>query len=72
MEAQWIPAGVMGGVPDSPWSHRSAMGCIDTLPPACEPDDFLTRPYAVGPALDVNLPLGLSAEADLFYQRFHL
>jgi hypothetical protein len=70
-QAQWISVGIMGGVPASTWSHQSPPGCLDTRTPICGPNDFLTRPYAVGPALDVNLPLGLSAEAGLLYQNFH-
>lgn len=71
MQAQWISVGIMGGIPASPWSHQSPVGCLDTLPPECGPNDFLARPYAVGPAVDVNLPLGISAEVGLLYQDFH-
>ena len=69
--AQWISAGLMAGVPASSWSRQSPPGCLDTRPPICGPNDFLTRPYAVGAALDVHLPFRFSAEAGLLYQRFH-
>ena len=71
MQGQWISFGIMGGVPASPWSHQSQLGCLDTRPPMCGPNTFLTRPYVVGLALDVKLPLGLSAETGLLYQDFH-
>lgn len=71
LQAQWISAGVMGGVPVSPWSHQSPPGCLDTPTPFCGPNDLLTRPYAVGPVIDVYLPLGISIESGMLYQDFH-
>jgi hypothetical protein len=38
----------------------------------CGPNDFSVKPYAIGAEADVNLPLGISAEIGLLYERFHM
>jgi hypothetical protein len=63
--AQWLTVGVTGGVPVS--SHTT------TYPASPNgPNDLYQKPYAVGPAIEVKLPLNLSVEAGILYQRFHM
>jgi len=70
--AQWISAGVEGGVPVSPHSQNDGPGCLGPGASNCGPNDLFVKPYAVGPVVDVNFPHGISVEAGLFYERFHI
>jgi len=69
--AQWISAGVAGGVPISPHSQDDAPGCLGPGASNCSPNDFFVKPYAIGPIVDVNFPYGFSVEGGFLYERFH-
>jgi hypothetical protein len=69
--AQWVSVGVTGGVPISPWSQTWPDAALDTRTPMYGPNDLYTKPFAVGPTVDVNLHWNLTIEAGLLYQRLH-
>jgi len=69
--AQWISAGVAGGVPVSPHSHNDGPDCLGPGASNCGPNDLLVKPYAVGPVVDINFLQGFSVEAGFLYERFH-
>lgn len=69
--AQPFSFGVSGGVPISSHRQDSGQGCISPQGP-CGPNDFYVKPYAVGPAIAVNLPAGISLHAEALYERFHI
>ena len=75
---QVISAGVTGAVPISNHSQDYGPACFVTRSaPAsanqtiCGPNDFLVRPYAVGPTVAAQLPWRVLIEAGMLYQRFH-
>lgn len=70
--AQPVSFGISAGVPISPQSQDSGQGCIATQPPQCGPNDFYAKPYAVGPAIGVNIHWGISIQAAALYERFHI
>src|SRR5580700_11385548 len=69
--AQWVSAGVPGGVPLSPQSHQYAPGFIldDGIVPG--PNDLILKPYFVGGTVQVRLRWKLSVVAEFEYQRMH-
>src|SRR6185503_16476925 len=69
--AQPISFGVTGGVPISPHSQSYGQECPG-IPPTCGPNNFLMRPYAIGPTVEVHLPWSLSIQAGALYERFHM
>jgi hypothetical protein len=81
--AQWLSLGVTGGVPVSPHAAFYSAATISLNPSSSDqpnatnlvtfqgPNDFYQKPYAVGPALEVNLPLRLSLGIGMLYERFH-
>jgi hypothetical protein len=68
--AQPVSVGVTGGVPVSSNSQNFGQGCFDRGPLICGPNDFLSKPYAIGPVLDLNLPRDISVEVGFLYERF--
>ena len=38
----------------------------------CGPNDFLVKPYAIGPTVEVHLVRGFSVESGFLYERFHI
>jgi hypothetical protein len=81
--SQWLSFGVTGGVPVSPHSAAYRSGTIELNPSSSDsspyvnnvtfqaPNDFYQKPYAVGPAVEVNLPWRFSLEVGMLYERFH-
>ncbi len=66
-----MSVGVTGGIPVSPHSQTYPQAALDTLPPMFGPNDLYTKPYAIGPSVDVHLPRRISVEAGLLYERLH-
>lgn len=78
--AQWLSVGVTGGVPVSPHSAVYGPATVEIAPSSSTqgpvgtfqaPNDFYQKPYAVGPAVEINLPWNFSFEAGMLYERFH-
>lgn len=69
--AQWVSVGVTGGVPISPHAQNSGQGCLVPGPGTCGPNDYLVKPYAIGPTADIHLPWRFSVEVGFLYERFH-
>lgn len=67
--AQWVAAGVTGGVPISPQSQQSAPGFL--LDGTSGPNDLILRPYLVGATVQVRLLRELSAVVEFDYERMH-
>jgi len=67
--AQWLSAGVTGGVPLSPQSRQSAPGYL--LNGVSGPNDLILKPYTVGGTVQVHLFWKLSTVAEFQYERIH-
>jgi hypothetical protein len=63
--AQWVTAGVTGGVPLSPETQTFA-------PSVNGSNDLYQKPYSVGPTATFYLPWNLSVQAGMLYERFHM
>ena len=67
--AQWLSAGVTGGVPISPQSSQLGTGYFVNGAPG--PNDQILKPYVFGGTVQVKLLWELSAVADFQYERIH-
>ena len=67
--AQWLSAGVTGGVPISPQSSQLGTGYFVNGAPG--PNDLILKPYVFGGTVQVKLLWELSAVADFQYERIH-
>jgi hypothetical protein len=67
--AQWLSAGVTGGVPISPQSSQLGTGHSANGVPG--PNDLILKPYILGGTVQIKLLWKLSAVADFQYERIH-
>ena len=69
--AQLMSLGVTGAVPISPHSATYPEAQLGISPSIQAKNDLYSKPYAVGAQAEFFLPLNISLEAGLLYQRFH-
>jgi hypothetical protein len=67
--AQWLSAGVTGGVPISP--HSAYYADVTTLDGKTGPNDLLLKPYTVGAVVEARLLQGFSLVGEFDYTRIH-